>query len=221
MTLSHILLNISYDMSVATCTLLTIVDVLFFTNYLILLLIAIDWMLFVYKREVSVKLREKKNCLTASFYLFTVFAMCFSARSCVFSQEENYNVFSLIITVEFFVLFAVLIGIAIAHKIKRRLNADLKNYSEFPLKIALVGFLTWFVQFGTVALSLFGVLEISVHVAYFYAFLGMCTPIFYVIFCLACDKRFRNCLQYMCGCKAYDELCNSETIMQMEVCFSA
>lgn len=221
LTLSQLFLyNISYDTTVTSCTLLTIIDVLFFINYLILILIAIEWMFFIYKRDFFAKMREKKNCLTISFYLFTVFAMCFSARSCVVPRKENYHVLSLIITVEYFVFFVVLIAIALAHKTKCRLNADFKQYNTFPLRIACIGFLTWFWQFAMIALSLFDVLEISVYIGYCYGFLGMCTPIFYLIFCLACDNRFRDCLQYVFGCKAYDELCSSAHV-PLEVCFRA
>lgn len=219
LTLSQLFLyNISYDATVTSCTLFTIIDVLFFINYLILILIAIEWTCFIYKREVFVKMREKKNCLTVSVYLFTVFAMCFSARSCVVPREENYHVFSLIITVEYFVFFFMLIAITVAHQIKCKLNADFKQYSVFPLKIAYVGFFTWFWQFAVIALNLFDVLEISVYVGYCYGFLGMSTPIFLLIYCLVCDNRFRDCLQYVFGCKAYDELCNSANV-EMEVCF--
>lgn len=210
LTLSKLFLyNISYDVYVTSCTLLTIVSMLFVTNYIILLFIAIDWTLSVYKHSFSEKLRNKKNALIANFYLLTIFMMCFNVRICVYPQEKYNDVYNLITTVQYFVFLTVLILIAVTHKIKSKRNLDLKKYNTFPLKLSLFGFLTWSVQFVVILLSLCGLIQISMEIAYFYSSLGMSTSIVYLILCLTCDKMYRDCLQYMCGCKAYDELINN------------
>lgn len=210
------LYNISYDMDVTSCTLLTIVNVLFVTNYIILFLIAIEWIFSIYNRELSEKLRNKKTAITTTFYPFIVFAMCFCARNCVVPHENNYDVFSLIVVVEFFIFLTILLVIAIAHQIKCSLNTDFKKYNTFPFKIAFIGFLTWLIQFVVMALNIFTLFKASVQLTYFCTFLGICTPIFYLILCVVCDKVFRDCLQYVFGCKAYDQICNSQHI-QSEV----
>lgn len=208
--------NISYDISVASCTVTIIVCVLYFAYYSTLFLIAIDWTLSIYNRKFSEKLHSKKNCITATIYLFIVFAMCFGARTCVWPNGEQ-EVYDLIVTGEFFVFLIVVVGIAGTHMVKCRRDGNLGRYSSFPLQICLVGFLLWAWQFVNSMLYLLDLVETNVHVVYLSVFLGTCTPVVFLVMCLMCDKVYRGCLQYACGCKAYDELIDSRDI-QMEEC---
>lgn len=209
--------KISYDVGVTFCMLCMIVHVLFFASYIILFLIALEWTLAIYNPELSVKIKRKKNCLVAFLYLSIIFEMCFGARICALTDGNfGLNVMERIVTAMLFLCLVVVVSLCIVHQIKCRRNRDLRKYANFPLKISLFGYLFWCPQ---VVYLVFGAAHstsmTTLHVTYISSFVGTCTPIFYVFLCLKCDKTYRSCMQYVFGCKAYDEL-NSSEDMQME-----
>lgn len=207
----HLILHISYNIGIAFCTVTITIHVLYTTYYVILFLIAIDWILSIYNRKLSEKLRKRKDCLTITLYLFMVFVTCFSLRICVFAEDDE-NIVSLFALGVFLVLLVAILFVAVTHCIKCHQNIILKNYNSFPLKISLVSFLLWLLQSVYWLLIYLKIVEVNIHFYYFTTFIGMCTPIFIFFMCLTHDKLYRGCLKYIFGCKAYDELHHNNTL---------
>lgn len=214
---SRLLFKLSYDVTVASCTITVIVGMLFVTNYLALLLIALESTLSVQNQRISKKLRERKTFITAVLYLFMILGVCFGVRYCVLpSGEEEW--FGTVST--FFVIFTAALCIASVHFIKRAsLNEELRESSWFSLKISLVGFMSWLPQFVFhVSYSCEVPNMICMHTTYFFLFVGTLTPVYHLVLCLLGDRIYRGCVKYVFGCKAYYQLSSNENSVRMVEC---